>query len=283
MPYENKMETWYSSLPGIVQDVLHPVFEQVDEKLKWVAGDPDALSQAGGVYVRLASEMQTIAQGVAQDIAPAGEEWEGEAADAFDAKMAELVNALDTMSANIGATDELLQHCAQAAVDCANMIIDIVVALVNFAITTLVAGLALSVLSFGLRAAASAATEQARGAMALSRIGGICQKLAQILVKVAEILTKIARILQRIAAVLKKIKALMDALNPGLNPKSFLSMSNNIQRLIRGKIGALVAGGFNLVLPGEPLPSKGNYKDSRGDAADDYDNLMDEVNAAESV
>ncbi len=60
--YANKLEQWFGSLPGIVQEVLHAPFTWMNETLKSVAGDPQALLAAGQQYVQIGDAIHQVAQ-----------------------------------------------------------------------------------------------------------------------------------------------------------------------------------------------------------------------------
>lgn len=273
MAYENKLETWWHGLPGEVQSVFGFAFDGVNGMLEAVAGDPDDLVRAGSVYLTLGPQITQIGTQLESDAKALGMSWQGDAFGAFVQKIDQLKTQLKNCGEATAATDEILRAAAQAAVDGANMIIDIFVTVIEFAIGSLVLALATSVISFGASMAAWVATQAAQAAMALSRVAAITAKVAQILVRVAEILQKIARILRTIAQMFKDWSAMVRAMKA--LPSSFTKagigayISDQIVKMLITK--ATAATGVPLVPSGvtSGLPSiAGDLGDLHGDVQD---------------
>ena len=60
--YENTLEQFYNSCPGPVQEVMNfaGAYDKVNGMLKWVAGDPQALADAGTKYASLGSQVGAL-------------------------------------------------------------------------------------------------------------------------------------------------------------------------------------------------------------------------------
>jgi WXG100 family type VII secretion target len=210
--YKNELENAFGQLPGWLQSPLRPVFEKFDEALHWVAGNPDDLQRAGQVYVQLGQQIQQLTEQQRQDRAKLAGAWEGDAYEAFTGKMQEIEQGLSTLSQATAKTQEVLKAAAEACVEGANMIIEIIVALIMWIISTIVVNVALSVLTFGLSLAAEVAEAVAGALTALARVLSVVEKVAQVLEKIAQVLEKIAAIIQKIVQLLKKLEGLLKAL-----------------------------------------------------------------------
>jgi WXG100 family type VII secretion target len=205
----NKLEAWFAGLPGIVQSALHEPFTWMNESLKSVSGDPQALLAAAPHYLSLASSVTAIADDQLRDRDNLARAWSGDAFEAFSATVDLIDNQLRQLTDALGNVPQLLDSAAQACVESANMIIDLVTSLIMFAISLLVTNLALAILTAGVSAAASVAVVLARAAQTAAQIASVVTKLSQILTKVAEILRKLAAILQRIVALLKRLQQVL--------------------------------------------------------------------------
>ncbi len=223
--YANKLEGWFSSLPGPIQSVLHEPFDWMNDKLEAVAGDPDDLMRVSSVYVQVGQQVHELVQEqVSQRKMLDGGVWTGDSYDAFTAKMGEIETSLNKLGDATGKTEEILKAGAQACVDGANMIIDIVVSLLSFALSTLAVNLALSVLSFGASMAAWVAEMIAKGLQSMAQVLNAIQKVAQILLKIAEIIKKLATILKQIAELLKAIKEVLQAIKAAAGATKLMSV-----------------------------------------------------------
>jgi len=205
----NKLEAWFGSLPGIVQSTLHEPFTWLNESLKAVSGDPQALLAAGPQYVRIASTITTIAQDQIRDRDELAPRWNGDAYDAFSATVDLIDSQLQQLSAALGNVPAFLDSAAQACVESANMIIDLVTSLIMFAISMLVVNLALSIVTFGASAAVAIAGVLARAAQVASEVASVVSRLSEVLAKVAEILRKLQAILQKIVTLLKRLEQVL--------------------------------------------------------------------------
>jgi WXG100 family type VII secretion target len=206
----NKLESWYAGLPGIVQSTLHEPYQVMDNALRSVSGDPDALRAAAPHYLQYAQQVHQLAAAQLQDTAALNGHWEGEAHEAFSQSVTFVDQQLQQLEAALKGVPELLESGAQACVEGANMIIDIVTSLVMFAIGILVTNLALSVLTFGASLAAAVVEVLAEAAAGLARVASVVEKVAAVLEKIANVLEKIAKILAKIRDLLQKLSKALD-------------------------------------------------------------------------
>jgi uncharacterized protein YukE len=206
----NKLETWYSGLPGIVQSTLHEPYSWMDNALRSVSGDPDALRAAGPRYLSYAVKVHQLAADELADRAALAGHWEGDAYAAFSESVTFIDQQLQQLEAALRGVPELLESGAQACVEGANMIIDIVTSLIMFAIGILVTNLALSILTLGASLAAAVAEVLAEAAVGLARVASVVEKVGAVLEKIAAVLEKVAKILAKIRDLLQKLSKALD-------------------------------------------------------------------------
>jgi uncharacterized protein YukE len=206
----NKLESWYAGLPGIVQSTLHEPYQWMDNALRSVSGDPAALMAAGPHYLQYAQRVHQLAAEQLQDRAALNGRWEGDAYEAFSQSVTFVDQQLQQLEAALKGVPELLESGAQACVEGANMIIDIVTSLIMFAIGILVTNLALSVVTFGASIAAGVAEVLAEAAAGLARVAGVVEKVGAVLEKIANVLEKIATILAKIRDLLQRLGKALD-------------------------------------------------------------------------
>jgi uncharacterized protein YukE len=268
--YANKLEQWFSSAPGPVQEVLRPVFDPANDMLKAVAGDPQDLVRAGQRYVDIGREIIAIAEKQKTDRQRLAGAWEGDGYQAFTDKATDIEAKLKTVGEATEKTDEVLKAAAEACVEGANLIIDIIVTLVAFAIGTLVVKLALAALTFGASMLAWVAEQIVAGIIALTRILNVTMQVARVLIQVARIFKQIATILRGVANLLKAMKALLEMLD-GLNKASkgwAKAAAFSTRAGAYATVNAAVLGG-NVPLPGGSLLKLGQDAQDAGEHAGD--------------
>jgi uncharacterized protein YukE len=207
--HANKLEHWFYSLPSLVQEVLHEPFTWMNDALRCVAGNPEALLAAGGQYVQIAEAVHQIGQQQLHDRAALAGRWGGDAYDAFTAKMQHVEAQLDKLAEGTRQVKELLESGAQACVEGANMIIDIVVSLIMMALGTIAVNVALSVISLGTTLAAGVAEVVAEALASIAQVVRVLERTARILEKLSEMFFKLEQLLKKIAEVLGEIKEVL--------------------------------------------------------------------------
>jgi uncharacterized protein YukE len=210
--YSNQLESSFNSLPGWLQAPLRPIYEKMDEGLKWVAGHPEDLVRAGAVYAQLGQQIHQLTQQQNSDRARLADGWSGDSYEAFTAKMKEVEDKLGKLGDSTAKTKEVLEAGARACVEGANAIIDIIVMVLSILLTEIAINVALSVITFGASIAAAVAEGIATCLSGLARILSVVQRVATILEKIAQIFQKIAAIFREIKAFLEAIKELLAVL-----------------------------------------------------------------------
>ena len=275
LAYANELENTFNSLPGWLQSPLRPIYEKMDEGLKWVAGHPEELLAAGAVYAQLGQHIQQLAQQQTDDRAKLAGQWSGESYETFTAKMVEVEGKLGKLGDATAKTKQVLEAGARACVEGANAIIEIIVMVLSLLLAEIAINLALSVITFGASLAAAAAEGIATMLSGLARILSVVQRVASILEKIAEIFQKIATIFREIKAFLEAIKELLAAL------KAWKKGASGLEKVIAfgahaGGKAAVAKGiqygtGGNVEIPGMAgtgLKAGADYKHA-WDAADD--------------
>jgi uncharacterized protein YukE len=278
----NELETWYASLPGIVQDVLHEPFTWMNDGLKMVAGDPQSLVDAGGQYAALSAAVTHLLHEDRADVQSLAQSWSGPAYEAFAGRQGEAERALEALAAQLDALPQLLQSGAQACVDGANMIVEIVVALLTFALSTLAIDAALAVISYGASLAAAVVGVLVKAATSAARVAQVVEKVAQVLLKIEEILKKIVKVLQEASTFFieqKEVLAEARAASKGAKGMDWVGakVSAGILKTLASKEIWAVTGG-QVKIPGAVGPLRqtgGDYLEgfdaatSAGDVADE--------------
>ncbi|HEX6473370.1 MAG TPA: WXG100 family type VII secretion target [Streptosporangiaceae bacterium] len=281
--YQNELENAFGQLPGWLQSPLRPIFEKFDEGLHWVAGNPDDLLRAGQVYVQLGQQIQQLTEQQKADRAKLAGHWEGDSYEAFTSKMQEIEGQLGTLSQATSKTQEVLQAAAQACVEGANMVIEIVTALIMWLISTIVVNAALSVLTFGLSLAAEVAEAIAGAVASLARVATVIEKVAQVLEKIAQVLKKIADIIKKIVELLKKLEGLLKQLKTWSKEASMFKqpLSWAGRKAVNGAVNYGVSKGASAVTGG--LDSPPGMVGSGIKAGEDYKGAWDAADKAEQA
>ncbi|MDO5287874.1 MAG: hypothetical protein Q4G45_13790 [Actinomycetia bacterium] len=253
MTYQNTLEQWYSSAPGPVQQVVSwsGLYDKANDCVKWIAGDPDQIMSYAPRYTELGTqvsqtsqEIETIAQGI--------EGWTGESHDTFLKKACEFAEKIDKIAEAVKGTPEVLEACAQGAVEVANCIIDIVKMVIEFLITSLAVSAALSVFTFGASVAAWVAANLAKGAQALAKVVQVAEKFARFLEKMARLFQKIAEVFNNIAEIIKVIKEVFQAVK-AIKGGGLVGFA--AKKAVTVPISIATSKAANAVLPGSPMPS----------------------------
>ena len=276
MAYQNELETWWAGMPSEIRSVFGFAYDKADELLHYVAGDPDDLARAGGVYASLGPQITQLGQTLQSDAAALGGSWEGDAYKGFKAKIDQLEQTMkatgehrrdrsDPAGRGAGGGRRREHHLRHRRT------------VIEFALGTLAIAAATAIISFGASMAAWAATELADAALALSRVLEVVGKVAQVLEKVAEVLQKIAKVLEEIAKIFMDWAKFVKSLK--LLPKAWTAdgvgeyVSDRIMKTLIGKIDGLVG------VPQLPSAITKGVPGVVGDVGD----LNDDVNRAQAV
>ncbi|MFJ5231788.1 WXG100 family type VII secretion target [Kitasatospora sp. NPDC088391] len=198
-----KVNDWMSPLGSVIDEIMRPIVEPLAEPLEFVTGDPEGLEEAAALWQRQAERLRDLVADQRRDRAALAGEWQGAAADAFQRELDEYEQALEAEAEDMAATAELLAEAAAESRTAQDLVETVIRELIEWAIITLAASLAFSVITAGVSLAAEAAAAAAEGAIASARIANLVRKLATALKKIAD--------------AMKALKAVSK--RPHLNPK----------------------------------------------------------------
>ncbi|WP_052389966.1 WXG100 family type VII secretion target [Streptomyces sp. NRRL B-24484] len=198
-----KINQWMSPLGSVIDEIMRPIVEPLAEPLEFVTGDPEGLEAAAQLWRRQATELREVVADQRRDRAALAHDWQGEAAEAFLRELAEYETALEAEADDMDATAELLDEAAAESRMAQDLVETVIRELIEWAIITLAASLAFSVVTAGISLAAEAAAAAAEGTIASARI--------------ANLVAKLARALKKIEEAMKALKAVSK--RPHLNPK----------------------------------------------------------------
>lgn len=216
--YANELEGWFNSFPSVIQHPIRPLFDKMNEGLRWVAGNPQELARAGATYVQIGQNVHAIADQQRADVAALAGHWTGDAYQAFVAKMQDIEQKLGQLGDSIAKTKEILDAAAQSAVDGANMIIDIITATLSAMLAELAINGALAFFTFGASLVAMVAEWIADAVAALAQILRVVGKVAQVLEKLYQLFSKLAetfRMLESFFRGLKELLAVLKSIKQG--------------------------------------------------------------------
>jgi hypothetical protein len=211
-PYANELEQAFGSLPGWLQDPLRPIFNVMNECLQAVAGEPHELVAAGDSYAQLGERVRQLADQQRADRGALAGHWSGEGYDAFSAKMAEVEDQLRQVGDLVGKTKEILQAGAEACVEAANAIIEIIVGLLMIWLADLLIDAVLSAFTFGAAMLATIVQFIAEGLEALAQIASVVERTAQILMKLAKLFREIMELLDKVVVLLRRLREALKAM-----------------------------------------------------------------------
>ncbi|MFF2628228.1 WXG100 family type VII secretion target [Kitasatospora griseola] len=198
-----KINDWMTPLGSVIDEIMRPLVEPLAEPLEFVTGDPEGLEAAAQLWQKQAEQLREVIADQRRDRAALAGEWQGAASEAFQRELAEYEQALEDEAEDMAGTAELLTEAAAEARMAQDLVETIIRELIEWAIITLAASLAFSVITAGISLAAEAAAAAAEGAIASARIANLVRKLAGALKKIAD--------------AMKALKAVSK--RPHLNPK----------------------------------------------------------------
>ncbi|MER5640673.1 WXG100 family type VII secretion target [Kitasatospora sp. NPDC002227] len=192
-----KVNDWLSPLSGAVDELMRPLVEPLAEPLEFVTGDPEGLAEAAELWRRHAGVLREVVADQRRDRAGLGHDWQGPAADAFQAELAQYEVALEEEADDLEATAALLDEAAAQCRLAQDLVETVIRELIEWAIITLAASLAFSLVTAGVSMAAGAATAAAEAGIASARIASLVRKLASALKKIEKALTKLKEVADR--------------------------------------------------------------------------------------
>jgi WXG100 family type VII secretion target len=272
----NELEIWFTGLPELVQTILHEPFTWMNESLKQVSGDPEALLAAAPRYVQLATTVTSIADAQMRERDVLAGVWSGEAFVAFDTDLGIVDAQLRALANLLTQVPDLLQSAATACVESANVIIDLITSLVMFVVGLVITNLALAIVTAGASIAATTAAGLAKAAQFTSRVTRVITKLSQLLSKIAQQLQKLDVRLKKLAEQMQKLQDFLTDMKK--DAKNFSGMEKLRRKGDFYTVNGLVTTGVKIGTLGVVAPP------TTGSAAQDAGkNYYDAARAAESA
>ncbi|WP_433795910.1 WXG100 family type VII secretion target [Actinoplanes sp. CA-252034] len=205
----NQLESWFAGLPDIIQSVLHEPFTSINENLKAVSGDPQALMAAAPQYAAMATAVTAMADAQLRECDQLAADWEGGAYLAIAADIGLIDRQLRHLGDSLQQVPELLEQSAAACVEAANVIISLVTSLVMFVVGIWITNLALLTVTAGTSMAAFATAALAKAAKTLSDV-------TRVITRLSRLLKKVAGLLERLTAILRKLHKAMNSFHETL-------------------------------------------------------------------
>lgn len=241
-----KINAWMGPLSGAIDSLMRPLVQPLADTFDSITGDSAEVRSTAERWRSLRRQAQALADFERDVVSRAVEGWEGDASDAFRARLTELCSQIEELAGEMGSTAEFLDDAAMEVELAETLVEDIIRELIEWAIITLAVSAATSIITLGLSSVAGAGVAAAKAAHATSRI--------------ARIVIKVAQALERLSDALKKLK-----MGPKLQKLAlkFLISSTVVKPVVKASTG----------LTGSPLGvSASNLVTGlAGIAADEYD------------
>lgn len=255
----------YQNVRDTASTVLSPMSEAVNSGLDWLltpivwpllqifeqaVGDPDQLDHHASTWASTAASLKEMAAAQRDDLASLTSGWQGAAADAYTARINELITGLEQAADEMLRTGDSLGDSAMDLRNVEEMIKTIIRELVEWLVITWLAAQALAIVTAGASEAAAAAASAAETGIAVSRA--------------TRLLAQLHRALEAYKAFMEALKALGTmgkiaawTLNKLYGPKHWIKLAI---KATTGVDGSIV---------GEGAESAGDVV--MGSAGDEYD------------
>lgn len=181
-----KVNDWLSPLGSVIDAIMRPIVEPLAEMLEFVTGDPEGLLEASKLWKAQADALREVIADQRRDRTALQHDWQGEAADRFQQELADFEKGLEEEADDMENTAYQLEEAAEACRVAQELVETVIRELIEWAIISLAAAAAFSVVTAGVSLAAEAAAAAAQGAIASARIAMLVRKLATALKKVAD-------------------------------------------------------------------------------------------------
>jgi WXG100 family type VII secretion target len=187
-----RIETWLGPA-GEAYSIVKPMVEFLSRPLDEVTGDPDQLRAKAQAWRDAAVRVEAFAQSELTARTDLLSYWEGDAASAFGAEMAEVNRSLAEIGEHFDATAQLLDGSAEGAEQAQELVEQIVKELISWLIITVIVALASAWITAGASAAVGAAATGVETALAAMRAAKVGRQLATLLRRVADFLEKMSK------------------------------------------------------------------------------------------
>jgi WXG100 family type VII secretion target len=179
-PAAQRIEEWLAPA-GPAYAVIRPIVEVLANPLDAVTGDPDALRAKAQAWRTAAERVVKLAEHEANARRAVLQAWEGEAAEAFGAELAELNQSIIQVAQHFRETADLLDTAAEAAEQAERVAVQVVKELIVWAIITIIVALASAHITAGASAVAGTAAVIAEKGFAAVRLTAVGVRLARLL------------------------------------------------------------------------------------------------------
>ena len=249
----DKINGWMSPLDGMIDSLMRPLVAPLADMFDWVTGSSDEVRSTAQRWRDLAATIDRLATHHRDVIAPLGSAWEGEAHDAFQASMTELLAAVEQLADGSVETAEFLEDAAMEVELAEELVATIIQELIEWALLTLAVSAALSLVTLGASAVAGSAAAAAEAAVAGSRI--------------AAVLARLVPLLQRLATLLQAVNKMSFFSREGFLIKTLL-----VKGMVLKPVVSTLTG-----LSGAPVPeaAKTSLEGVRDIAVDEVDDRID--------
>lgn len=225
----DKINGWMAPLDGMVDALLRPLVQPLADMFDSVTGDSAEVRSTAQRWRDLGSTIDRLAQHHRDVLAPLSSAWEGDAHDAFQATMRELLTAVEQLADDSRETAEFLEDAAMEVELAEELVATIIRELIEWALLTLAVSAALSLVTLGASAVAGGAAAAAEAAVAGSRI--------------ATVLAKVASILERLAGLLRSVRAMSTFSREGFLIKTLLTKNLILKPVVSSLTGLSASPG----------------------------------------
>lgn len=194
----DEAEGWMSGLLSEIYGVMKPLVNPLVEKWDSVVGEPEAVNDVAAQWRGMSESLTNLATFQRQAAAATDGGWQGEAHDAYLAKVEEVAEAIKSMAGQVKEVAGFLDSAAEEVRNVEQLVKDLVFELIEWAAISLAVGAAGAIFTFGASAAAGAAAAAAKAGVTGA--------------KIASLLSKVATALKKIAALIKAYQAWVKAL-----------------------------------------------------------------------
>jgi hypothetical protein len=175
---------WVNVFPSPMDGWIRDALSGFENLLKDIAGDPDELSRLHSAWLLDQEVPRDLAQEEAIHRGSLLPSWDAASRADFDARLADLETELPLLGENFGTIAELLKQSGEAAIATVNAIVDVLVALLTWALAEAFIALASSVVTFGASVAAWFGSAAIKFGIGVSRAAALVTRLEGIIVTI---------------------------------------------------------------------------------------------------